>query len=83
MNLYNYLQTIQRLWNNGDGSGVARFLTLSGKHISHQNLHIEHPENAVERQIESPLEEVVSSHIKVLYYLHQNREFFNLWLVII
>ena len=75
MNLYNYLQTIHRLWNNCDGSGVARFLTLSGKHISNQNLHIEHPENAVERQIDSPMEEVISSHIKVLYYLHQNREF--------
>jgi nuclear mRNA export protein PCID2/THP1 len=74
MNLYNYLQTVQRLWHNGDGNGVARFLTLNGNHVSQPNLHIENPENAVERQIQSPLEEVVSSHIKVLFYLHQNRK---------
>lgn len=74
MNLYNYLSTVNRLWNNEDGTGVSRFITLSGNHASNPNLHIENPDTAVERALVSPLDEVVSSHLKVLFYLYENRK---------
>lgn len=74
MNFYSYLSTISRLWSNRDGIGVARFVTLSGNHASNPNLHIENPESSVERSIESPLDEVIIAHIKVLYYLNENRK---------
>jgi nuclear mRNA export protein PCID2/THP1 len=75
MNLYNYLSTINRLWNNEDGVGVARFITLSGNHAKNPNLHTDKPDEPVSRAIEPPLDEVVSFHLKVLYNLHSEREF--------
>lgn len=74
MNFYNYLSTVNRLWNNDDGMGVARFITLSGNHASNPNLFVENPESGVARAIASPLDEVVVYHIKVLFYLHDNRK---------
>lgn len=75
MNLFSYLSTINRLWGNEDGSGVARFLTLGANHSSNTNLHIENPETVVERSISVPLDEVISAHLKVLFYLHDNRKY--------
>ena len=74
MNFFNYLTTINRLWNNCDGHAVSRFLSLDGNHISIPNLHIENPEGVVERHIDSPLDEVIICHIKVLFYLNENRK---------
>lgn len=72
MNLYTYLSTVNRLWNNEDGSSVARFITLGGNHTANPNLHIEHPDSATEKALASPLDEVICCHIKVLFYLHDN-----------
>jgi len=77
MNFYSYLSTINRLWSNRDGAGVARFLTLSGNHASNPNLHIENPESSVERSIETPLDEVIIAHIKVLFHFNDNPPQFN------
>jgi hypothetical protein len=74
MNLYNYLSTVNRLWGNEDGVGVARFVTMRGNHASNPNLHVETPENAVERAIASPLAEVIIYHLKVLFHLHDDRK---------
>lgn len=74
MSLYQYLNAVWRLWNNYDGSGVSKFISLSGNHTTNRNLHLESPENAIERIIEPPLDEVLNSHIKVLFYLHDNRK---------
>jgi nuclear mRNA export protein PCID2/THP1 len=74
MNLYNYLSTVNRLWNNEDGSGISRFVSVGGNHAAYSNLHVDSPESAVERAIPSPLDEVISNHIKVLFYLHDNRK---------
>lgn len=74
MNLHTYLSTVSRLWGNGDGNGVARFITLNGNHASNSSLHIEDPDLAVERAIEAPLDEVISEHIKVLFYVYDNRK---------
>lgn len=75
MNLYNYLSTVHRLWNNEDGVGVARFITFSGNHAKVPNLHVRNPDDQVARTIQSPLDEVVSTHLKVLFHLYSDREF--------
>lgn len=74
MNLYSYLSTVNRLWGNEDGLAIARFLSISGNHAANPNLHVENPENAVVRSLPSPLDEVVSAHIKVLFYMHDIRK---------
>lgn len=82
MNLYSYLSTVNRLWNNEDGSGVARFIALNGNHAANPNLHIENPDSAVARGIPAPLDEVISCHLKVLFYLHDNRKLHHAWVAI-
>jgi nuclear mRNA export protein PCID2/THP1 len=74
MDFYNYLATLNRLWNNEDGQGVSRFITIRGKHASNPHLYVANPEPAVDRSIHVPLNDVVSAHIKVLFYLHENRK---------
>lgn len=74
MNLYSYLSTVNRLWGNEDGTGVARFVTLNGNHAANPNMYVENPESSVERSIGSPLDEVIIAHIKVLFYLHTDRK---------
>ena len=50
---------------------------LKGRnHIFNSNLNrIENPESAVERHVESPLDEVIIAHIKVLYHLNETRKY--------
>lgn len=74
MNLYQYLNAVSRLWNNYDGSGVSKFISLSGNHITNRNLQLESPESAIERIMEPPLDEVINSHLKVLFHLHDSRK---------
>lgn len=69
-NLYQYLNAVSRLWNNCDGAGVSKFISLSGNHTTNRNLHTENPENAIERVIEPPLDEVLNSHLKTLFYIN-------------
>ncbi|XP_055525481.1 PCI domain-containing protein 2 homolog [Wyeomyia smithii] len=69
MNLYHYLNSVQRVWNATEGQAVGRLLSLSDYHVNNPTLYVEHPETAVDRQLESPLDEIVSCHLKVLYYL--------------
>ncbi|XP_062540018.1 PCI domain-containing protein 2 homolog isoform X2 [Armigeres subalbatus] len=66
MNLH---YSVQRVWDAGEGQAVARLLSLSDQHVNNQWLHVEHPETAVDRQHESPVVEIVSCHLKVLFCL--------------
>ena len=74
VNLYQYLNAVWRLWNNFDGSGVSKFLSLNGNHIKNRNLQLENPESSIERVMEPPLAEVISCHLKVLFYLNESRK---------
>lgn len=74
MNLYNYLSAMQRVWNIQDGKAVARFLSLQDQHVNNQNIQLENPESAVYRQLNAPLDEIVSSHLKTLYHLSVDGE---------
>ncbi|CAD7091646.1 unnamed protein product [Hermetia illucens] len=67
--LNNYLNGVQRAWSGQDGQTVASFVSLSDKHIMNRNLYLQNPESAVERQLDQPIDEIVSAHLKVLYYL--------------
>lgn len=74
--LNNYLSGVERAWFAKDGNIVASFVSLSDKHILNENLYLELPENDVENILESPIDEVVIYHLKVLYYLGtKNREY--------
>lgn len=74
MNLYQYLNTIKRLWDNNDGEALSKFISLSGNHAENRNLLIENPELMIERELRPPLDEVVNFHLKALYYKHEARK---------
>lgn len=74
MNLHNYLTTVSRFWNNYDGGGVAKLISINGNHVNNTNLQVEYPENAIERVLGAPIDEVVCYHIKVLFYLSCERK---------
>lgn len=67
--LQNYLSGVQRAWSATDGDSLACFISLKDKHIMNRNLYVENPENTVERMLDSPIDEIVSAHLKVLYFL--------------
>ncbi|TMW39509.1 hypothetical protein DOY81_015411, partial [Sarcophaga bullata] len=67
--LKNYLSNVHRAWTNGDGDQLASFISLKDKHIMNRNLYVQNPENAVGRILESPIDEIICAHLKVLYYL--------------
>lgn len=69
-----YLNALQRSWSGKDGELVATLLSLRDRHSNNHHLQNENPENAVERICYAPLDEIVSAHIKVLYYLSRKRE---------
>lgn len=77
MSLYHYLQQILRVWEDYNGERIGRLISLHDVHSENRNLYIENPEGAVERQMDEPLAEIVSSHIKVLYYLSLDPPNFN------
>lgn len=68
--LNNYLSGVQRAWSVQDGETVAGFLSLQDKHIMNRNLYLPEPEHYVERQLDPPIDEIVSSHLKVLFHLN-------------
>lgn len=68
-NINSYLTAVQRCWNAQDGYLLSNFVSLQDKHVSNRHLHIELPDNMVERYLDTPLDEIVSGHLKVLYYL--------------
>ncbi|KAG5684489.1 hypothetical protein PVAND_013720 [Polypedilum vanderplanki] len=71
MNLFQYLTTIERFWNNGEGTALARLINISGSHASNKSLHVENCESMIERHLEPPVDEVINTHLKTLYYLHE------------
>lgn len=73
--LNNYLSSVHRAWTNGDGDILGCYISLKDKHIMNRNLYVQNPENAVGRLLESPIDEIVCAHIKVLYYLSLERKY--------
>lgn len=74
-NISTYLNAVQRTWAAQDGHLVATFLSLRDRHANNPNLQMEYPENLVERILDPPIDEILSAHIKVLYYLAGERKF--------
>lgn len=77
-NVNTYLNAVQRTWAAQDGRLVATFLSLRDRHATNPNLQIEFPDNLVERLLDSPIDEILSAHMKVLFYLSCERK----WLLL-
>lgn len=73
-NLATYLNSVQRAWHAQDGQLVASLVSLGGRHTPSRALHVETPDNMVERMLDQPIDEIVCAHLKVLYYLTCTRE---------
>lgn len=73
-NLSSYLSSVQRAWSAQDGRVISTQISLKDRHVLNRNLQLEMPENMVERMLDSPIDEIVSSHLKVLYYLTCERK---------
>lgn len=69
MSLTHYLQLVERCWRSQDGPIVASLLCLRHDHVVSPNLHLQSPDNMIEKFIEPPLDYIVSCHLKCLYYL--------------
>ncbi|KFB38710.1 AGAP008498-PA-like protein [Anopheles sinensis] len=69
MYLNDYLTKIMRVWNAQEGQAVARFLSLQDSHVNNPNLHKENVDAVVSRQLVSPLDEIVTAHLKTVYHL--------------
>ena len=72
--LNSYLNGVQRAWSSQDGHLVSSLISLKDKHIGNRNLHVEIPDNMVERILDQTIDEIVSAHLKVLYYLTCERK---------
>lgn len=73
-NLGSYINGVQRAWSAQDGNLIASFISLKDRHVLNHNLHIEMPENMVERMLDPPIDEIVCGHLKALYYLTCERK---------
>lgn len=72
--LTTYLNAIQRTWDAQDGNLTAQFISLRDRHATNSNLHVEHADNMIERILDSPIDEIVATHVKVLYHLSRQRK---------
>lgn len=73
--LLTYLNAVARSWHAQDGELVATFISLRDRHATNHHLQVEYPESNVERILDSPIDEIYTEHIKVLWYLSKNRKF--------
>lgn len=69
-----YLNAVARTWHAQDGALVAQLISLRDRHATNPNLQVESPENLVDRILDAPVDEIVTEHIKVLYYLSRSRK---------
>lgn len=69
MSFPHYLQLMERSWKNQDAMKIASFLSLRHDHANYVNLHQDNPEEMVKRFVSAPFEEMVSCHLKCLFYI--------------
>lgn len=74
MNLNQYINAILRVWDAADGYVIGKLLSLRDNHVQSSDLHLEEPERIVQRQVDSPLDELICNHLRVLFYLRKNSE---------
>jgi len=72
MNFNQYINSLIRIWDAGSGKDIARFVSLRDNHITYQDLYKEYPERYIDRSIQQPFDEVVTCHIRVLFYLSRS-----------
>lgn len=69
-----YVNAIQRTWDAQDGHLTGQLISLRDRHATNRNLHVENADNLIERILGPPVDEIVSSHVKVLYHLSAERK---------
>lgn len=69
-----YLNAVARTWHAQDGTLVAQLVSLRDRHATNTNLQVDSPESMIERTLDSPIDEILVEHIKVLYYLSRSRK---------
>lgn len=74
MNINQYVNAILRVWDSGDGFAIGRLLSLKDYHIRNSDFYLEDVDRIVQRQVPSPLDEMVSAHLRVLFYLSSRSE---------
>lgn len=69
--LSNYLQIIERAWNNHDGEKISLFISMRHEHIRYPNYQLENADALVERFLPSPIDELVVLHLKCCYHFNR------------
>lgn len=72
MSLAHYLQLLERCWKTQDGEKIGTFISLRHDHTTNSTLQQEKPENMVSRFISPPFDELVSYHLKCMYFIANN-----------
>jgi len=67
VSLNGYLSRIASCYDNYDGDNLATLLSFDDSHISNSRLQVQEPENAVERILEPPLDEMTAAHLRACW----------------
>ncbi|XP_014251608.1 PCI domain-containing protein 2 [Cimex lectularius] len=67
--LTDYLRQIDIYWSNRNGKLLADWMSLRHYHAKNKNLASENPEMTVNNYVYDPFNELVSSHLKCIYWL--------------
>lgn len=72
--LTTYVNAVYRSWHAQDRELISALISLRDRHATNHHLQVEHPDNVVLDRLDSPIDEIVNEHIKVLYYLSKSRK---------
>ena len=67
MSVQNYLRAVSDAWNDYDGDTLANYLSFQDRHAANPKLHIENPEEDVDRELEPPIDELVAAHLRACW----------------
>lgn len=65
--LNQYLQLLDDSLRNQDGDTAAQLLSFNDPHVANPRLQLEKPEEAVQRVIESPFQELIAAHLRCIW----------------
>ena len=67
MSVQNYLKAVENAWNDYDGESLATLLSFQDSHVAKSQLHLESPEDEVERILDNPIDELVAAHLRACW----------------
>jgi len=69
----NYLYDVAEAWGNMYCKRMTKYVSLKDNHVFDKSIHTDSPEDIVGDIIDKPLDEVIVSHLKVVYYITRDR----------